>query len=232
MVCLRVWSRYLTSSACDFPRSSCSPVHFAHALEQVRVLKFFVAKLSMFIEERASVDSAAFWGDLPLGKVPRMTLHAVSHGVFPYFYFFQFSHRLVAQELPGNELPAIPTMRRASATGTGALQNSANHAAPFPAPSGLYSISASADQDALQPRAKKDKHATFTSPPPHLLPYAATPLRGSPSAAAGAGHSPSLLHHGVTQHQSLASKPDGSVKLGGGGSPSRKDMQAKIDVRM
>jgi hypothetical protein len=34
------------------------------------VLKFFVAKLSMFLEERASVDSsAAFLGDVPLGKV-------------------------------------------------------------------------------------------------------------------------------------------------------------------
>jgi hypothetical protein len=37
---------------------------------QVRVLKFFIAKLSMFIEERASVDSASFLGDVPLGKVP------------------------------------------------------------------------------------------------------------------------------------------------------------------
>lgn len=83
MVCLRVWSRYLTSSVYDFPCFLYPPLHFAHALEQVRVLKFFVAKLSMFIEERASVDSAAFWGDLPLGKVPRMTLNAVSHCVFP-----------------------------------------------------------------------------------------------------------------------------------------------------
>jgi hypothetical protein len=39
---------------------------------QVRVLKFFIAKLSMFIEERASVDSASFLGDVPLGKVPQM----------------------------------------------------------------------------------------------------------------------------------------------------------------
>jgi hypothetical protein len=40
----------------------------------VRVLKFFVAKLSMFIEERASVDSPSFLGDLPMGKVLRIIL--------------------------------------------------------------------------------------------------------------------------------------------------------------
>jgi hypothetical protein len=38
----------------------------------VRVLKFFVAKLSMFVEERSSVESASFLGDLPLGKVYQM----------------------------------------------------------------------------------------------------------------------------------------------------------------
>ena len=90
------------------------------------------------------------------------------------------------------------------------------------------------NQDALQPRAKKDKHATFTSPPPHLLPSAATPLRGSPmpSAAAGAGHngglSPSVLNQGVT-HQSLSSKAEGSGRFGPGG---RGDVHAKIDVRL
>ncbi len=48
--------------------------HFVHPLMQVRVLKFFVAKLSMFIEERASVESPSFLGDLPLGKVSRIIL--------------------------------------------------------------------------------------------------------------------------------------------------------------
>jgi hypothetical protein len=150
-------------------------------------------------------------------------------------YFLSLCDVCVGQELPGNELPAIPTMRRASATGTG-MQHSANHAALSPSLPGHHSLH-SHNQDALQPRAKKDKHATFTSPPPHLLPSAATPLRGSPmpSAAAGAGHnaglSPSVLNQGVT-HQSLSSKADGGGRFGPGGSPRRGDVHAKIDVRL
>jgi hypothetical protein len=50
---------------------ACQPVQSGQFHPQVRVLKFFVAKLSMFLEERASVDSSAsFLGDVPLGKVP------------------------------------------------------------------------------------------------------------------------------------------------------------------
>jgi hypothetical protein len=49
--------------------------HVTHAHQQVRVLKFFVAKLSMFVDERSSVDSAAFMGDLPLGKVRSWMQH-------------------------------------------------------------------------------------------------------------------------------------------------------------
>jgi hypothetical protein len=149
--------------------------------------------------------------------------------------------RVLPQELPGNELPPIPKMLRASTTGAGALQPSTSVAAPSPLPPGYHSIHASSsspNQDALQPRAKRDKHAIFTSPPPHLLPLAATPMRGSPSPmaiAAASGHSHtaghSVLHQGAT-HQVLGSKSDGSGRAGGGVSPGRKDMHAKIDVRM
>ena len=51
------------------PLRSLSRLRVTHAHQQVRVLKFFVAKLSMFVDERSGVDSAAFLGDLPLGKV-------------------------------------------------------------------------------------------------------------------------------------------------------------------
>ncbi len=151
---------------------------------------------------------------------------------------------VLPQELPGNELPPIPKMLRTSTTGAGALQPSVSAAAPSPVPPGYHSIHASSsspNQDALHQRAKRDKHAIFTSPPPHLLPLAATPMRGSPSPipiAAASGHSHtvggpghSVLHHGAT-HQALGSKSDGSGRAGGGGSPGRKDMHAKIDVRM
>jgi hypothetical protein len=153
--------------------------------------------------------------------------------------FPMFPTLFVVQELPGNELPAIATMRRASATGAGVQQTVVNHAAHAASPSGQLSIHSSAafsNQDALQPRSKKDKHAAFTSPPPHLLPHAATPMRGSPSpaslAAAGSSHhqsstlSPSVLNQGPAHHSS-DSKADSS-----GRSPGRGGMHAKIDVRM
>jgi hypothetical protein len=123
-------------------------------------------------------------------------------------------------------------MRRSS-TMAAAAAPSAPHTTQSQPPGyySLHSTSASPHPDAQPPRAKKDKHAVFSSPPAHLLPQAATPLRGSPSPSPlAAGMSASVLNHGVTHH-SLSGKADGNGRLGGG-SPRRVDVNARVDVRI